>query len=341
MNSNKPGQEPESPSPDAAVAKFVDEHLTVTQPVLTPRLRPTPAKSITVAEGFYGRVDKLIAEHYPDLGRKRLAELFAESLVRINGKLGKKGDFVAPGDVVDLKVLPQSRSEEAPVADPAAFARLTVLLATADLIVVNKPAHMPSQPLRAGETGTVANALAHQYPECMGLGDDRRDGGLVHRLDIGTSGALLAARNEAAYRTLRDAFSTGQVHKEYLAVVRGRLGANDCAAPLTQRGDHVVADYAEGLSAYTEFTVEKTVGDFSLIRCVARSGRMHQIRAHLSLTGAPIIGDVRYNGTAHPGFEGFFLHAEVLAFTHNGESIRVVAPLLPSHTALLAELQLA
>lgn len=340
MNSKKPGV-PEVRTPDGAVAKFVDEHLTVTQPVQTPRLRPTPAKSITVAEGFDGRVDKLISEHYPDLGRKRLAELFAEGLVRINGKLGKKGDFVAPGDLVDLKVLPQSRSEETPVAEAAAFARISVLLTHADFVVVNKPAHMPSQPLRAGETGTVANALAFKFPECAGIGDDLRDGGLVHRLDIGTSGALLAARNESAYRTLREAFSTGQVHKEYLAVVRGRLGANDCAAPLTQRGDHVVADYAEGLSAYTEFTVEKTAGDYSLVRCVARSGRMHQIRAHLSLTGAPIIGDTRYSGTAHAGFEGFFLHAETLAFTHNGEAIRVVAPLPESHAALLTSLKLA
>jgi 23S rRNA pseudouridine1911/1915/1917 synthase len=340
MKPTKPELTATAASPEVSAPKFIDEQLLVTQPIATPRLRPTPAKSITVAEGFDGRVDKLIAEHYPDLGRKRLGELFADGLVRINGKLGKKGDFVTPGDVVDLKVLPLPRSDETPVADESAAARLSVLLVHNDFIVVNKPTHMPSQPLRAGEVGTAANGVAHLYPECAAIGDDKRDGGLVHRLDIGTSGALLVARNESAYRTLRDLFSSSQMHKEYLAVVRGRLGANDCAAPLTQRGDHVVADFVEGLSAYTEFTVLKTSGEYSLVRCVARSGRMHQIRAHVALTGAPIIGDALYGGTPYPGFDGFFLHAEILSFGYGDEKIRVVAPLPGPSAKAISDLNL-
>jgi 23S rRNA pseudouridine1911/1915/1917 synthase len=318
-----------------------DSDTAITARITTPRIRPAPEVSITVPEGFDGRIDKLIAEQFPGVGRKRLAELFESGAVRSNGKRCKKGDFVTPGDQVDLAIKPVSRSEETPIADPDAAAQLTVVLKHQDFVIVSKPAQMPTQPLRAGERGTAANGIAHLFPECSALGDDVRDGGLVNRLDIGTSGLLIAARTESGYRTLRDAFATGGVHKEYLAVVSGRLGANECAAPLTQRGDHVVADFAEGLSAYTEFTVEKTSGDVSLVRCIARSGRMHQVRAHLALTGAPIIGDTRYGAPATPLLPGFFLHAEVMTLQFGSERISATAPMPKSHTAVLKQLGLA
>ena len=111
---------------------------------------------------------------------------------------------------------------------------------------------MPSQPLRAGELGTIANAIAFRFPECVAIGDDPRDGGLVHRLDIGTSGVLIAARTLDAYRALRAAFGAGMVVKHYLAITDGRPVARECDAPLAQRGKRVVVDLADGLPAYTE-----------------------------------------------------------------------------------------
>src|SRR5207248_6696471 len=115
-----------------------------------------------------------------------------------------------------LQYEPASGDALRPVADPDVV--LAVLLERPDLVVVDKPAGMPSQPLRAGERGTVANGIAARWPECAMIGDDPRDGGLVHRLDVGTSGALAAARTTEAYRALRDAFGTGAVGKEYLAI---------------------------------------------------------------------------------------------------------------------------
>jgi len=213
-----------------------------------------------------------------------------------------------------------------PAPDPEAAARLEVLALQPEVVVVAKPAGMPSQPLRAGELGTAANAIAARFPECAAIGDDPRDGGLVHRLDIGTSGALVAARTEAAYRALRDAFGTGLVDKEYLAITVGRPVARECDAPLAQRGKRAVVDHTEGLAAHTAFAVERATLTHALVRCTARTGRMHQVRAHLAYAGAPIAGDELYGGAPLAGFDGFFLHAARITVPLPGGPLVVVAP---------------
>jgi 23S rRNA pseudouridine1911/1915/1917 synthase len=149
----------------------------------------------------------------------------------------------------------------------------------------------------------------------------------VHRLDIGTSGVLLAARSEPAYRALREAFAAGQVEKHYLALTRGRPVARDCDAPLVQRGDHVRVDYSEGLPAYTEFVVDREADGYALVTCRARTGRMHQVRAHLANVGAPIVGDSLYGGSPLADFTGFFLHAARVVFALGGETFAIEAPL--------------
>lgn len=284
---------------------------------------------IQVTAEAAGRVDKELARAFPDAGRKQLAELFENGGVKIAGKRVKKGDMVAPGDVIELARAPISLTGGAfrPQPDPEAAARITVLLERADVVVIFKPAGMPSQPLRAGELGTAANAIAHRWPECAALGDDPRDGGLVHRLDIGTSGALIAARTEAAYRQLRDAFREGKVDKLYLAIVDGRPVARECDAPLAQRGKRAVVDHTDGLAAYTSFTVDGASATHALVRCAAQSGRMHQVRAHLAYVGAPIAGDVLYGGQPVPGVEGFFLHAASITVPlGDSEHVKIDAP---------------
>ena len=272
------------------------------------------------------RADKALARHFPDAGRRRLARLFDEGRVTADGRRIKKGDRVAAGDVLELASEPLSGDALRPQPDPEAAARLEILVERAELIVIAKPAGMPSQPLRAGELGTAASAIAARFPECAALGDDPRDGGLVHRLDIGTSGALIAARTAAAYRALREAFGAGLIDKQYLAITDGRPVARSCDAPLAQRGRRAVVDHTDGLAAYTELAVELASTSHALVRCTARTGRMHQVRAHLAFAGAPITGDELYGGKRLPGLDGFFLHAARLAL-----------PALPSIAPLTVE----
>jgi 23S rRNA pseudouridine1911/1915/1917 synthase len=262
---------------------------------------------VTVEPGQEGRVDKALATHFPDAGRRQLAELFEAGAVRVRGKRAKKGDRVAAGDVIELDRTPVSGDAMRPQPDPSIV--LDLLVENADWVAINKPAGIPSQPLRAGELGTVANGLAARFPECAAIGDDPRDGGLVHRLDIGTSGVLIAARTPAAYAQLRADFGSGQVEKVYLALTDLRPVSRECDAPLAQRGNHVAVDHTDGLAAYTQFVVEKATASHSLVRCIARTGRMHQVRAHLAHVGSPISGDALYGGAAVPEHPGFFLHA--------------------------------
>jgi len=276
-----------------------------------------------------GRADKELARHFPDAGRRQLAELFDEGCVRVRGKRAKKGDRVEIGDLIELTRAPVTGEAFRPLPDPAAAEKLVVLLERPEVIVVAKPAGMPTQPLKAGELGTVASGIASRWPECAAIGDDPRDGGLVHRLDIGTSGALIAARSLEAYRELREAFGTGRVDKIYLAIVDGRPVARECDAPLVQRGRKVAVDHTDGLAAHTAFSVDRASATHALVRCQARTGRMHQVRAHLAYVGSPITGDAIYGGAPLAGIEGFFLHAATVTFPLGAQQITVEAPLPP------------
>lgn len=289
--------------------------------------------TVTVIADAADRIDKVIARRYPTAGRTQLAELFADGCVHVGGRRARKGDRVAPGDVIELAREPVGPEGKRPQPDRALADRLVILLERPELIAIDKPTGVPSQPLRAGELGTIANALAARFPECASIGDDPRDGGLVHRLDIGTSGVLLAARTADSYRDLRAALSAGRVVKSYLAIVDGRPVARSCEEPLAQRGDHVVVDHGDGLAAHTEFTVERASTGHALVRCTAHSGRMHQVRAHLAHVGSPISGDARYGGRPIGGDDGFFLHAESIAIP--GYEV-IIAPLPERFVAALA-----
>ena len=285
-----------------------------------------------------GRIDRFLVRRFPESSRRLLQDLFADGAVRIGGRVAKKGDRVSAGAEVTLAREPAQGEDLRPAPDPDAAARLRVLHLDEDVVVVDKPPGMPSQPLRPGELGTAANGLAVLHPECGAVSDDPRDGGLVHRLDIGTSGALIAARTRVAWTALRAAFGSGEVDKEYLALVETTPVANGCDLPLAQRGKRAVVDLGEGLPAHTEWEVIAHHGERRLLRCRATTGRMHQIRAHLAQCGAPIVGDELYGGKPFPGLVGFFLHAAVVRFTGRGGTITVEAPLPADRRAVIATL---
>ena len=159
---------------------------------------------------------------------------------------------------------------------------------------------------------------------------------VVLGIDIGTSGALIAARTPAVYRALREAFGSGLVEKVYLAITEDRPVSRECDAPLVHRGKRVVVDHTDGLAAHTTFDVERSSATHALVRCTARTGRMHQIRAHLAHVGSPIAGDTLYGANAVAEHDGFYLHAASIAFPLAGERVQVDVPAPARFAAALA-----
>lgn len=286
--------------------------------------------SLTVDSVWDGkRIDVVVGDAL-SLSRNRLKALFEDGQVKLNHRRAKKGLNVKSGDIIDVE-LPEDVGVKAAQADAAI--ELKLLHVDESLVFVDKAAGVPSQPLRPGELGTVANALIAAFPEMAQVSDDSREAGLCHRLDVDTSGVLLAARTKEAWQEMRAAFSTERsVDKRYVALVQGPLAdEGTIEVPLAHAGDHVVPAWSEGRVAITEFHVRARRGTYSLVEVSIITGVLHQVRAHLAAIGAPILGDTLYGGASVDGLTRFFLHAASLSVKHpvTGRVLTVHSPLPP------------
>lgn len=296
-----------------------------------------------VVVGAAGRADKILLAHLGDASRRLVAQAFADGRVRLNGRRARKGDAVAAGDVLELDG-EVARAALAPLPEPDR--PLEIVFEDEHLVAVSKSPGIPTLPLRAGERGTLANALAARFPECVAAGADPREAGLAHRLDAGTSGLLLAARRAGVWQSLRAAFRAGEVRKEYLALVEGavekRLVVDTPIAHDRSGAGGVRAGERPGaLRAITEILPEKLYGRYTLVRCITRSGRMHQVRVHLAVAGHPCVGDARY-GAPHTDLatDGAFLHAGLLELVHpvTKQPLVLHAPMPPERALLVRSL---
>lgn len=284
------------------------------------------------------RLDRAIADRY-GVSVASARRLIAEGAVRVNGRAAPKGLLLRPGDEVYLAKAPE-RPEDLRVI-PAPEEPLVILYEDEHLIALEKPSGVPTHPLRAGERGTVANALSARFPECAHASPDPREAGISHRLDRETSGVLLAARDRETFLALRAAFSAHEIKKGYFAIVEGDVTeAKTISLPLAHHpGDKrrmiAVKDphTARRLKAQEAETYIEPVAwreGTTLVRASTCYGRMHQIRAHLASAGYPLVGDTRYGGSAQTILgRPFFLHAAWIELTHpkRGQPLRVSSPL--------------
>jgi len=279
------------------------------------------------------RVDRAVADAAPGLSVAAARRLIAAGGVRIDGRLARKGDLVMGGQTVDIddrRQVEHTTAGQRVAPDPDA--PLDVLAVDEDWVAIAKPAGIPSHPLRAAETGTAANALVARFPECADAAADPREGGLVHRLDTGTSGVLLAARNAPAWAALRRALAEPDCEKIYLAEVRGAAGAGTSHEAIGRAGRRSARVRVGGgrnpLPATTRWEPRELRQGTTLLAVHLSKGRAHQVRAHLAAAGHPLVGDPLYGSAGTDTGAPLHLHAWSVRFRdpQSGRPISIEAP---------------
>jgi 23S rRNA pseudouridine1911/1915/1917 synthase len=243
---------------------------------------------------------------------------------------------IREGDIVAVDIPAPTPSDIVSEALP-----LEILYQDEDLAVLNKPAGMVIHPGLGHASGTLVNALLHHLDDLSGIGGELRPG-IVHRLDRGTSGVMVVAKNDAAHQELARQFEEREVEKEYIALVWGLVQAGrriDAAIgrdPVHRQKMSARAKHAR--AAVTRITRARKLPGLTLCQVAIHTGRTHQIRVHLSAIGHPIVGDSLYGGVhrrvagdirAVQRLERPFLHSARLAFIHPRDERRVefTAPL--------------
>jgi 23S rRNA pseudouridine1911/1915/1917 synthase len=295
------------------------------------------------------RLDGFLARRkiVPSVAAARRA--LAAGIVAVNGRSASKGTHVQTGDVVALGDEPASDV----ILKPSPELELTVLYLDDEIVAVDKPAGIASHPIRPCEGATVASGLIARFPECAGASPDPREGGLGHRLDVSTSGVLLAARSREAWYRLHEALATPFCEKIYFAETRGDFpaaaniehasvefvvpGGQPSSFVITvpigrqgRRGHKVkLASGRQPLAARTEITLVESRPGAALVEARLSRGRAHQVRAHLAYLGIPVIGDAVYGQVDQDANMDLHLHAWAVSFVHptTGKPLRIEAPL--------------
>jgi 23S rRNA pseudouridine1911/1915/1917 synthase len=298
------------------------------------------------------RLDVWLARQLPELSRARVQALMAEGAVRLGGRAARPSVRLRGGEEVTVD-LPDPVAASVAAEDVP----LTILHQDAWLVVVDKPAGMTVHPGAGRPTGTLVNALLHHVRDLSGVGGVLRPG-IVHRLDRGTSGLMVVAKDDETHRALAAQFASRRVEKEYLAIVHGvpraRQGVVEAAIgrdPVHRMKMSVRAP--RGRAARSAYTVVEALDGAALLRVRIHTGRTHQIRVHLASLGHPVAGDATYGGTRTPSsrrpaaraalssLARPALHSASLAFIHpfSGERVRFESPLPADLQGLLQSLR--
>ena len=300
------------------------------------------------------RADAAVLALFPESSRRAVAKAFAAGAVRGIAK----GERVRAGQCLHIAAL--HAAADLRVA-PEPGAPLAVVYLDDDLVGVSKPAGQDCHPIDFDEPGTLAAALVARFPETAALGDDPLEPGLLHRIDGGTSGLVLAARNPRAYAAMRAQFEAQTVVKEYRALVEGRVeraGAVSGLLAHSWRGGEMrmvraapghhgaralraetffrpLAFFRRGVAVgtlpqrenpFAPEAVPRSLDDVTLLSVTIRTGVTHQIRSQLAETGHPVVGDVLYGARAVPEWRAgtHALHSWSAEFTHPATKARTV-----------------
>lgn len=281
----------------------------------------------TTAADTGKRLDQFLQTCLPEYSRSRLQDWIKSGRVLVDGSLQKASYTLRGGENIDV-----DPAELAPLRAYAEDIPIDILYLDDDFIAVNKPAGLVVHAGAGQHSGTLVNALLHQFRTLSNVsGEDRP--GIVHRIDKETSGVLLVARTDAAHRKLAEQFAGRRLEKTYLALVQGAVKAQTgtITAPIARdpvRRTRMTTRVAGGRTALTTYRILERIGKFTYLEVKIGTGRTHQIRVHMASVGHPVAGDTLY-GAAAATYGRFFLHAWKIRLAHpsSGQTIEIEAPL--------------
>jgi 23S rRNA pseudouridine1911/1915/1917 synthase len=296
------------------------------------------------------RLDRFLSEQFADVSRSTIQRLIIECHIKVDGRPTKPTHHPRAGEVVQVtwpnpkatELLPQQMS-------------LEILHEDRDLIVINKPQELVVHPSAGHEDGTLVNALLHHCRGSLsGVGGVERPG-IVHRLDLGTSGCLVVAKSDFMHMALSELFAARRVEKMYQCIVCGELRpeAGEIRGDIARHPTHrkrMVVSPGVGRPARTSYRLLERLRGATFVEVVLHTGRTHQIRVHFQHLGFPVLGDELYGKRpTHRLFEetGYeaprqLLHARKLAFIHprSRRFMEFNAPLPKDFKAALKELRI-
>jgi 23S rRNA pseudouridine1911/1915/1917 synthase len=303
------------------------------------------ARRVPVPDGLDGeRLDSALARMF-GLSRSQAADLIGNGAVMIAGHRAAKSDRVLAGEWLDV-TLPPPPAE--PPAPPQPVPGLRVVYEDGDIIVVDKPVGVAAHPTPGWTGPTVLQGLQAAGHQVATSGAAERQG-IVHRLDAGTTGLMVVAKSEHAYRVLKQAFRDRAVDKRYHALVQGHpdplRGTIDAPIGRHPAGDGRFAIVADGRPAVTHYDTLEAFRAASLLDIGLETGRTHQIRVHMAAVRHPCAGDRLYGAdpvlAARLGLSRQWLHAVALSFAHpaDGRQVRFTSPYPADLAAALDKLR--
>ncbi len=285
-------------------------------------------RALPVPDGLHGmRTDQAVSRLF-GLSRTAAAAIVEAGDVSLDGREATKSEKVTAGAWLDVTLPPPPVALTA--VEPVAVEGLRVVYADDDIAVVDKPVGVAAHP-SVGWTGpTVLSGLAALGHTVATSGAAERQG-IVHRLDVGTSGLMVVAKSEAAYSALKRAFRERWVDKRYHAVVQGQLdplrGTVDAPIERHPTADYKWAVVAGGKPSITHYETIEAFPSGSLVDVRLETGRTHQIRVHFAALRHPCVGDLTYGAdpklAARLGLSRQWLHARALSFVHPGTGEQV------------------
>lgn len=290
---------------------------------MTERLLPVP-------DGLEGERIDIALTRMMGLSRTKTAELIDSGGVSVDGRLVNKGQRLSAGQVIGVNMSALDRPP-ARVIVPEPIPGMRILFDDDDIVVVDKPVGVAAHPSEGFEGPTVVGGLAAAGYRISSSGAQERQG-IVHRLDVGTTGVMAVAKSERAYTSLKRQFKERTVDKDYHAVVQGLLdplrGTIDAPIGRHPSRDYRFAVVAGGKDSVTHYETLEAFAHGSLVEVHLETGRTHQIRVHVSAMRHPCVGDVTYGAdptlSKKLGLERQWLHAVRLGFEHPATGDRIV-----------------